>query len=345
MSQKTLTSEASISNVAALAGVSTATVSRVLSGRRKKDDDLSRRVKRAAEKLNYSVNYAASALRSDVTNTIAVIVPELCASMYSGLVQAIEPVINGQGKQLLLGLGKDTQEQQQRLRAVVSRRVDGILVVPVQTEAVADLLDEIAEHTPVVQLFSQSYSNQLDWVGTSSSLVMQTIAEHLNAVGAHSVAYFGSPTDSVDGMDLFTAFHMQMTVSGLSTRTEWIRFGTGGMDYGFQEAKKIFTEGAQYPESIICADDMTALGILAACRTCEISIPEQIKLVVLKDSELCGESGLGKPSFTAVNMPWTPIAEQAMNLIAKEHESKAWLPTHTEIESQLILRESSIASS
>jgi LacI family transcriptional regulator len=345
MSQRASTSEASISNVAALAGVSTATVSRVLSGRRKKDDDLSRRVKRAAEKLNYSVNYAASALRSDITNMIAVIVPELCAPMYSGLVQAVEPIINGQGKQLILGVGKDAQEQQQRLRAVVSRHVDGILVVPVEKEAVAELLEEIAEHTPVVQMFSQSYSNHLDWVGTGSSMIMQMIAEHLNTVGAHSVAYLGSPTDSIDGMGLFTAFHMQMTLSGLSTRTEWIRFGVGGMDYGFQEANTIFSEGTQYPESIICADDMTALGILAACRSHHVAVPEQIKLVVLQDSALCEESGLGKPSFSAVDMPWKQIAQQAMKLIAKEHESKGWLPTHTEIESKLIVRESSIASS
>ena len=60
----------SITNVAAMANVSIATVSRVLSGKRSKDDDIARRVREAAKQLGYSVNYAASALRSDVTKTI-----------------------------------------------------------------------------------------------------------------------------------------------------------------------------------------------------------------------------------------------------------------------------------
>lgn len=345
MSQRSSSSEASISNVAALAGVSTATVSRVLSGRRKKDDELSRKVKSAAERLNYSVNYAASALRSDVTNIIAVVVPDLSTSMYSGLVQAAEAVINDKGKQLVLGVGESAHEQRQRLHDVVSRHVDGILIVPHETESVAGLLEEIAEHTPVVQMFAQSYSNHLDWVGTSNSLIMQMIAEHLNAAGAHSVAYLGNSTGSVDGMGLFTAFHMQMTLSGLSTRTEWIRFGAGGMDYGFQEASRIFSQGDQFPESVICSDGMTALGVLAACRSSGIAVPEQIKLVVLQDSELCAESGLSKPSFSAVDIPWRDIARHSMDLITKEHESKAWLPTHLEVEPRLIIRESSLIAS
>ena len=64
-------SNRSITNVAALANVSIATVSRVLSGKRTKDDDIARRVRAAAEQLNYSVNYAASALRSTITKRSA----------------------------------------------------------------------------------------------------------------------------------------------------------------------------------------------------------------------------------------------------------------------------------
>ncbi|KFI84296.1 LacI family DNA-binding transcriptional regulator [Bifidobacterium psychraerophilum] len=344
MSHRALTSEASISNVAALAGVSTATVSRVLSGRRKKDDELSKRVRQAAEKLNYSVNYAASALRSDITNIIAVIVPELGGSMYSRFAEEAESVISAQGKQLMLGIGGDAHEQEQRIRAVVSRHVDGIMVVPVETEAVVELLEGVADHTPVVQVFSQAYSNRLDWVGTSNTLVMQLIAEHLSASGARSVAYLGSSTSDVDGMGLFTAFHMQMTVSGLTTQTDWIRFGSSGMDYGFTVAQEILSEGGQRPDSIICADGMTALGVVQACRSCDLEVPGDIKLVVLQDSALCEDSNFSKPSLTAVRLPWMRIAGKAMELISVEHESKSWLPSYVEMEPSLVIRESSAAS-
>ena len=70
MASRTTKPQTSILEVATLAQVSTATVSRVLSGRRTKDDDIAQRVRKAAEELHYSVNHAASALRSDVTNTL-----------------------------------------------------------------------------------------------------------------------------------------------------------------------------------------------------------------------------------------------------------------------------------
>ena len=101
----------SITNVAALANVSIATVSRVLSGKRTKDDDIARRVRAAAAHLNYSVNYAASALRSTVTNTIGLVIPTANDPFCAQLLDEIEPVIDVDSQQLLLGIGGDQATQ------------------------------------------------------------------------------------------------------------------------------------------------------------------------------------------------------------------------------------------
>ncbi|MCB5696622.1 LacI family DNA-binding transcriptional regulator, partial [Fusicatenibacter saccharivorans] len=90
-------SSASIVNVAAIANVSTATVSRVLSGKRTKDDDIARRVRAAAHSLNYSVNFAASALRSTVTRTIGLIVPSVQDPFSARLIDTLEPLVNQSG--------------------------------------------------------------------------------------------------------------------------------------------------------------------------------------------------------------------------------------------------------
>lgn len=87
-------SGSSITNVAATAGVSIATVSRVLSGKRGKDDDIARRVREAAKQLGYSVNYAASALRSDVTKTIGLVIPSATEPFSAQLLDEIEPTID-----------------------------------------------------------------------------------------------------------------------------------------------------------------------------------------------------------------------------------------------------------
>ena len=98
----------SITNVAAMAHVSIATVSRVLSGKRTKDDDIARRVRAAAEELNYSVNYAASSLRGAATNTIGLVIPSATDHFSAGLLDELEPVIDMERQQLLLGIGNDT---------------------------------------------------------------------------------------------------------------------------------------------------------------------------------------------------------------------------------------------
>ena len=120
----------SITNVAALANVSIATVSRVLSGKRTKDDDIARRVRAAAAHLNYSVNYAASALRSTVTNTIGLVIPTATDPFCAQLLDAIEPVIDVDSRQLLLGIGGDQATQVQRIESLVDRHVDGLIVLP-----------------------------------------------------------------------------------------------------------------------------------------------------------------------------------------------------------------------
>ena len=99
-----MSSTSSITDVAALARVSKATVSRVLSGRRTKDDNIAKRVRDAAEQLNYQANSAASALRSDTTNTIGLIMPGPTDPLAARLLAELEPEVNRSGRQLLLGL-------------------------------------------------------------------------------------------------------------------------------------------------------------------------------------------------------------------------------------------------
>ena len=108
-------SGSSITNVAATAGVSIATVSRVLSGKRGKDDDIARRVREAAKQLGYSVNYAASALRSDVTKTIGLVIPSATEPFAAQLLDEIEPTIDTESQQLLLGIGATQEAQAERI--------------------------------------------------------------------------------------------------------------------------------------------------------------------------------------------------------------------------------------
>ena len=90
------------------------------------------RVRDAAEQLNYQANSAASALRSDTTNTIGLIMPGPTDPLAARLLAELEPEVNRSGRQLLLGLGDDQRTQTERIEAMLARRVDGLVVMPPQ---------------------------------------------------------------------------------------------------------------------------------------------------------------------------------------------------------------------
>lgn len=152
MREPTESSSASIVNVAAIANVSTATVSRVLSGKRTKDDDIARRVRAAARTLNYSVNFAASALRSTVTRTIGLVVPSAQDPFSARLIDTLEPLVNQSGRQLALSVGRTPEVQKERIVLMAARHVDGLIVVPLPGVDLGDVLAQYAQEIPAVQI-------------------------------------------------------------------------------------------------------------------------------------------------------------------------------------------------
>ena len=241
-------SGSSITNVAATAGVSIATVSRVLSGKRGKDDDIARRVREAAKQLGYSVNYAASALRSDVTKTIGLVIPSATEPFAAQLLDEIEPTIDTESQQLLLGIGATQEAQAERIESLANRHVDGLIVVPA---AGADL------------------------AGT-----------HLAEQGIASAAYMAGNELSFESAELFATFHTHMRTYGLATSENWNQFGERTVQRGFDCAMRLFNGPLVQPEAVVCADDAIAFGVMVAFDALGIRVPEDVLVVGYHDSAI-----------------------------------------------------------
>ena len=248
----------SITNVAALANVSIATVSRVLSGKRTKDDDIARRVRAAAAHLNYSVNYAASALRSTVTNTIGLVIPTANDPFCAQLLDEIEPVIDVDSQQLLLGIGGDQATQIQRIESLMDRHVDGLIVLPAWGAYLSAELEHYASTLPIVQVGGRQCSFRTSMVSVDENAAMEIVIGHLAERGIASVAYMAGKEISFESAELFTMFHTQMRAHHLATETEWNKFGDRSVQRGFNCAMRLFSEPLVQPEAVVCADDAIA---------------------------------------------------------------------------------------
>ena len=329
----------SITNVAAMAHVSIATVSRVLSGKRTKDDDIARRVRAAAEELNYSVNYAASSLRGAATNTIGLVIPSATDHFSAGLLDELEPVIDMERQQLLLGIGNEQHTQDERIESLVARKVDGIIIVPAAGVDLAHTLDRTTMTTPIVQVGGRQRSFRTSMVGIDENAAMESIVAHLAEQGVRSAAYLAGKEVSFESAEMFAMFHTQMRTHRLVTDTSWNRFGDSTVERGYQCVWRMFADSdARPPEAVICADDMIALGAMIALQTLGIRVPDDVRVVGYADSPLALTT---MPTLTSVRPPFLQIVTEALRLIGQGPDQAA----HISLLPQLIVRGSTVVRS
>ena len=333
MANRAANSPSSILEVATLANVSTATVSRVLSGRRTKDDDIAQRVRKAAAELNYSVNYAASALRSDVTNTIGLVIPSATDAFSAGLLDALEPVVDSDGRQLLLGIGASEATRADRIEALCSRKVDGLIAVTSAGNDLSRVFDRYADTIPIVQVGGHQRSFRTNMVSIDENTAMESIIRHLASQGVASVAYLAGKEVSFESAELFTMFHTQVRTAGLHTVSAWNRFGDSTVQRGFDCTIRLFGEYG-HPDAIVCADDTIAFGVMMALHALGMSVPEDIKVVGYNDSPIAAAT---LPTMTSVRPPYDRIVAESLRLI----EAGPGHPSHVALPPQLIVRVSS----
>ena len=319
-------SGSSITNVAATAGVSIATVSRVLSGKRGKDDDIARRVREAAKQLGYSVNYAASALRSDVTKTIGLVIPSATEPFAAQLLDEIEPTIDTESQQLLLGIGATQEAQAERIESLANRHVDGLIVVPAAGTDLAGTLNQYANTLPIVQICGRQTAPRVSVVGIDENAAMEAIVKHLAEQGIASAAYMAGNELSFESAELFATFHTHMRTYGLATSENWNQFGERTVQRGFDCAMRLFNGPLVQPEAVVCADDAIAFGVMVAFDALGIRVPEDVLVVGYHDSAIARTT---MPRLTSV---------RRLSVLCR-NACDCWLPVLPEARRRRLLRQ------
>jgi LacI family transcriptional regulator len=338
MARKPATGQGSITNVAALANVSTATVSRVLSGQRNKDDDISRRVKEAAAKLNYTANFAASSLRSYVSRTIGLMLPEMNEEQRPAhLLNSLSSAVRAADHYLLLSIAADPDQQQDDLRSLLNRGIDGLIIVSEDNEDFIKTLDGEYRNLPIVQLGGRSLTSRISWVGTDQSEAMRMAIDHLAEQGAQNIAYLSREVESYSAADLFTTFYTQAKALDLTPDPDWVQFGPSTMERGYQATISLFRDRHDTPDVIVCASDSIAFGALIACKHLGIQVPEDVKVIGFGDSPACEQSN---PTLTSIHPVYEDIANEAVNIICNWDKSNSNKPTYAAFKPELIYRES-----
>ena len=209
----------SISDVAAKAGTSISTVSKVLSNARgyRISEATARRVKEAARELNYRPSSTARQLRFQRTDTIGIIVPFLTTPFYVDIIRGIQEVMWENGRTVVLAISDEESALERRhLTMALQRRVDGLLVVPARNNENADLYDELKDAgIPFVFVDRCLPDYEANYVGTDNREGAYRATRYLLAQGARKICHIGGRGGNTALVERFRGYRKALEEEGI----------------------------------------------------------------------------------------------------------------------------------
>lgn len=331
-----------IKQVAELAGVSTATVSRALAGATNVSPTLTSRIESAVAELGYSGNVIASSLRRNRTDTIGMVVPDISNPFFTALIQHVDHALAQRGWQMLLcDAQSDVGIEARRLDSLVTRRVDGVIISPTHETGSAAAVRSASARTPVVQVDRRARDTDTDWVGIDDDFAQSLIVTHLRELGVRSAAFVSSELTNSSTELRRAGFLKHADMQGITVIPEWIELGDYTVQWG-QEAGRRILGGPSRPEAVVCADDLIALGVLQACRELSVDVPADLVVIGFDDIPF---AALSTPPLTTIAQPLAAIAAEGVRLLAQAIEGAPGRQlTRTSLGSKLVVRESSVST-
>lgn len=310
----------SIREVAQLAGVSPATVSRVMNGTANVAPEKRERVLSAIEQTAFVPNEVARTLYKKSAKTIGLIIPSIRNPYFTQLAAILDELAGQTGFRLLLcNVGRDPEKEKAAIQMLVSVNADGIIFA-----AGADELHEglLSCPIPVVAIDTRLPSGYAEACVYSDYYQGARLAmEHLVECGCEHIVCIRGPQQVFSARSRYEGYRDVCRERGIPERTV-------DCDYDF-EAGLAMTEAllAAYPEvdGILACNDMVAISTYKILHQKNISVPGRIQLAGFDDIDL---SSLMSPELTTIRQPLREMAEKAMDLIVHRQEGSAGGPEY-----------------
>lgn len=331
-----------IADVAAAAGVSMATVSRVLSGSKAPIRPETReRVLEAAKALNFRPNAVARGLSGKRTYTVGVLVSDIGNPFYADVIKGVEDAGLPEGYSLFLGnTNFDLARGTTLVHSLIDRRVDGVVIL--FSRASEEWLTLLAEHNICASIVDRDPA--LSHLGAVSISVdfepgIRAAVDHLVALGHRRFAHVSGPLNLHTSLRRREAFLAALEARGIKRSQVYSVEGDFHIEGGRAAAKRLF--GRQtWPTAVFTANDLMAIGVAGEARDRDLRIPEDLSIIGLDD---IWQAGYHTPPLSTVAMPRYEIGFLAMSSLIKQlrlKEEERNGPLELEVRTQFISRKS-----
>lgn len=306
---------ANIYEVAELAGVSLATVSRVINpgcGARV-SDKTRQKVLDAMAQLGYQPNSIAQSLATRSSNAVGVLVSELHGPFFGDMLSAIEETLKAAGKFLLVAAGHNDEEQERdAIRFLVSRNCDALIV---HAERLSDkfLVDHDHNTTPIVVMNRKVRGLADHCFSLNNELGGYLATRHLLKKRHKRIAYVSGPLDWVDAKQRLAGHQRALEEAGVKFDARLLVEGDYRETCGQEALNALFAKGIPF-SAVVCANDGMAAGAMAAAHERGLELPRELSIVGFDDAPI---ARYVYPKLTTVHYPIADMGRMAARWVLR----------------------------
>jgi len=334
MKRSSSTKSAKLADVARLARVSTATVSRTLSLPHKVKAATAARINQAVETLGYVAHGAARALASRRTRTIGAVLPTLDNTIFAKTVQALQRSLDQAGYMLVVASDEHDAEAETRVtRTLLEHGVDGLVLLgTTHHECVRKMLE--THQVPYVLIWAFDPEGRLPCVGVDNRAAGARIARHLLELGHREFAMIsGIMAGNERAQDRLRGVREALAAHGYELASHRVVEKPFTLDGGREGLREVFA-GTSRPTAVVCGNDSLAIGALAECHDRGIAVPDELSITGFDDREI---AAVVTPGLTTVHFPAAELgALAAQHLLARMAGEE--VASRTDLPVELVVR-------
>lgn len=307
-----------IADVAREAGVSVATVSRVLNKNGPVSPAAHEKVNLAIAKLNYQPNVWGRRLRRKESRMLLILVPTISNPFYSSIVAGIEDEARRYrfGTMLCITNGDEGRERE-FIELLFDGQADGAVMLCVDKDDKD--VKEIADKVPIVQCCEFCKDADIAHVSIDNFAAAAQVVRYLRSLGHEKIGFVGSVNQFVSSEDRRKGYEAEMEKLGLPVRKEYMTYAD--RDYSFQSgiaaARELLTLPDR-PTAIFCISDVLAMGAIRAAEELGLSVPGELSVVGFDDVEY---ATMMNPMLTTVSQPLYPLGKTSARMLIEQIEA------------------------
>ena len=326
---------ANMTDVAKLANVSTATVSRVIQNPEAVKEKTRIKVLQAIEELNYQPNILARYFRRTETKTILVVVPSIVNNVFPQMIAGIDLVAGQHGYKVLLGnTYQDPEKAYSYIEELKQKQVDGMILLTTRLDK--DVITDIAERYPVVLTSDFIEGLNVPTVAIDNISSSREAVEHLLQLGHSRIGMITGPLNSLLCRDRLKGYRQALLANEVAIEGVLIQEGDHTYESGYNQMNK-FLALEETPTAIFAANDSMAMGAIKAVKDQNMKVPEDVAVVGFDNIQF---SKIFEPALTTIAQPLLEMGKRSMELLLKQIKGEPLTKKQLVLDTKLIIRDS-----